>query len=130
MPDLNYIIEILNNQWKKWYKIFSKIYDPYQPWTDINKSLLTKTINEKDLNSNIYDTWKDITIESSLGTAKTHSTFNYILENDYKILSICHLKNNVDNHNRDFKNIYIYIYIYIYMILTLNIGCIRIYKAI
>jgi hypothetical protein len=104
VPDLNYIIEILNNQSKKKYNIISKIYKPYQPLTDANKSLITKTINEKYLNADIYDTFKDNIIKSSLGTAKTHSTFDYILKNDYNILSICQLINNVDNHIRDFKN--------------------------
>jgi len=103
VPDLNYIIEILNNQSKKKYNIISKIYKSYQPLTDINKSLITKTINEQYLNSNIYENEKDEIIKSSLGTAKTYSTFDYILKNDYKILSICQLINNVDNHIRDFK---------------------------
>jgi hypothetical protein len=104
VPDLNYIIEILNNQSKKKYNIISKIYKPYQPLTDINKSLITKTINEDFLKYYIYENDKDIIIKSSLGTAKTYSTFDYILKNDYKILSICQLINNVDNHIRDFGN--------------------------
>lgn len=104
VPDLNFIIEILNNQSKKKYNIISKIYKPYQPLNDINKSLITKTINEKYLNYDIYENEKDEIIKSSLGTAKTYSTFDYILKNDYKILSICQLINNVDNHIRDFKN--------------------------
>jgi hypothetical protein len=99
VPDLNYIIEILNNQSKKKYNIISKIYKPYQPLTDINKSLITKPINEKYLNANIYENEKDNIIKSSLGTAKTYSTFDYILKNDYKILSICQLINNIDNWN-------------------------------
>lgn len=102
VPDLNYIINILNNQSKKKYKVITRYYKPYQPLKNVN--IPTITINEAFLTANIYDNEKDNIIKSSLGTAKTYSLFKYILENDEKILSISQLINNVDNHKRDYKN--------------------------
>ncbi len=76
-----------------------KIYKPYEPLSrDIS---FTKIINEEYLNADLYKTDKDI--KSSLGTGKTYSTFQYIHDNNIKILIICQLVNNVDNHIRDFR---------------------------
>jgi len=107
VPDLNFIIELLNNHSKpkkNKYELIKKIYKPYQPLNNTHISLITKTICEQYLKSNIYENRKDIICKSSLGTAKTYSVFDYILKNDYKILSICQLINNVENHIREFKN--------------------------
>ena len=103
IPDLNFIINIINKGClNDKYKPILKIYKPYEPLSrDIS---FTKIINEKYLNADLYKTDKDIIIKSSLGTAKTYSTFQYIHDNNIKILSICQLINNVDNHIRDFLN--------------------------
>lgn len=101
IPDLNFIINIINNHLaNNKYKPILKIYKPYEPLSrDIS---FTKIINERHLNADLYKTDKDIIIKSSLGTGKTYSTFQYIHDNNIKILSICQLINNVDNHIRDF----------------------------
>ena len=39
-----------------------------------------------------------------MGTGKTHNTFKFILKNNYNVISIGQLINNVENHIRDFKN--------------------------
>lgn len=108
IPDLNYIIKLLNEasgtKNKNKYSLIYKIYKPYEPLNKSNLKKITKIINDKYLSSNIYNNWRDNIIKSSLGTAKTYSAFKFILENDEKIISICQLVNNVENHIRDFKN--------------------------
>ena len=111
IPDLNYIINLLSSQSNatrgqspKKYELITKIYKLYEPLSNNHISLITKTICEQYLKSNIYENEKDNITKSPLGTAKTFSAFDYVLINDYKILSICQLINNVDNHIREFKN--------------------------
>ena len=110
IPDLNYIINILNDgkTSKKEHKLISKIYKPYMPLHPENietiPNIKIRTINEKYLSCLIYENGRDYIIKSSLGTGKTYSVFEYILKNNLKILSICQLINNVDNHIRDFGN--------------------------
>lgn len=104
IPDLNYIIKLLNDKKKNSYNLIYKIYKPYEPLNKSNLEKITKNINQEFLNADLFNNGKDQIIKSSLGTGKTHNTFKYILNNNYNVISIGQLINNVDNHIRDFKN--------------------------
>jgi hypothetical protein len=70
-----------------------RIYNEYTPLNDNNKKRFNISIETKYLNTDLYKNVNNqvvLLIKSGLGTGKTYTTFTFIIENNYKLLSISH----------------------------------------
>lgn len=82
-----------------------RIFNSYTPLNDINKNRFNEVLNVHHLTTKFFKNVKQtvaLLIKSSLGTGKTYNTFKYIIENDYKILSISHTISLVQNQRGGF----------------------------